>query len=179
MIHTSKSGSTTAVCTWTTYELRPALMPPSPRRRHFPALGTQGGGCAYSNCGDGPSCPGGACSFENCDRPSCRGEKASTVCTTSSIGTRAAGNSRGRVRICNCRQLDMCALVEGIVSRNQPNSTKYLLYILAFLSWFYNNIYIIFLLFVLILQALPKRSVFMVTCNEWILQVGSRWAAYW
>ncbi|CBJ48789.1 conserved unknown protein [Ectocarpus siliculosus] len=33
----------------------------------------QGGGCGYSNCADGPSCPGGSCSFQNCRGPSCKG----------------------------------------------------------------------------------------------------------
>ncbi|CAN0323162.1 unnamed protein product, partial [Hapterophycus canaliculatus] len=31
------------------------------------------GGCAYSDCADGPSCPGGSCTFENCRSPSCQG----------------------------------------------------------------------------------------------------------
>ncbi|CAM9283411.1 unnamed protein product, partial [Sphacelaria rigidula] len=31
------------------------------------------GGCAYSGCAEGPSCPGGACSFDRCRRPLCEG----------------------------------------------------------------------------------------------------------
>lgn len=40
---------------------------------------SQGGGCAYIGCADGPSCPGGACSFDRCRRPTCAGKTKHTI----------------------------------------------------------------------------------------------------